>query len=162
MAAKKETPWLMYALLAGGAYVAYRLYENYATATPAASTATGTTPAPTTSVPSLPAPGGQTLPSGQVLAPVPGQNIPVSTVASSLPTGITQAEYSAVQSWAQEDGRAPVLRMAAAQVPSEYAGMYDIITNAWDKNVAPNATQLAFWNALRAKYDPGPPPDQIW
>lgn len=161
----------MYGLLAAGAYVAYRLYENYAGgAAPAATTATTTTPAgtvtsstPLTTIrPILPAPGGQTI-ADQVLSPVPSQLLPVATTTTSGdPADIPPDQYSVVQSWAQEDGRAPVLMMAAANVPTEYAGMYDLITNAWDKNVKPNATQVAFWNALRAKYDPGPPPDQIW
>jgi hypothetical protein len=148
----------MYALLVGGAYVAYKLYENYAAGTTAAAAAPGAT-TPLTSVPSLPAPGGQTTASGQVLAPVPSQQLPVSTVSSSLPAGIPAQVYSTVMSWAQTDGRAPVLQMAAANVPAEYAGMYDIITNAWDKNIKPSAAQTAFWNALRAKYNPG---DKIW
>lgn len=163
MAAKK-TPWLTYVLLAGVGYVAYKLYESYAT--PAAATTTtasaATTTAPTAGplkvIPALPAPAGQTI-ADQVLAPVPSQLLPVATISPSLPSGITQAVYSVVQDWATTDGRAPVLAMAAAQVPSEYAGMYDLITNYWDKNIAPGPTQVTFWNALRAKYDPG---DAIW
>lgn len=142
----------MYALLAGGAYVAYRLYENYAGAAPAGATTN------TATVPSLPAPGGLKV-ADQVMAPVPSQQLPVSTITTSAPSGITSQVYSVVQSWAQTDGRAPVLQMAAANVPSEYAGMYDLITNYWDQNIKPGSTQVTFWNALRAKYDPG---DAIW
>ncbi len=156
MAAKK-TPWLTYALLAGGAYVGYVLYEKYkASATPA--TAPGGLPNTTTGIPPLPAPGGQVL-SDQVLAPVPGQTLPVSTLVPLSPAGIDPNVYSIVQGWAMDDNRAPVLRMAAANVPSEYAGMYDLITNYWDKNIQPGEAQVIFWNALRAKYDPG---DAIW
>jgi hypothetical protein len=146
MAAKK-TPWLTYGLLAGGAYATYLLYQNYATAA-AAPAATPTAPN------ALPAPGGS-----PGLAPVPNQQLPVSTAATTLPAGITSQVYSVVQDWAITDGRAPVLVMAAADIPSEYAGMYDLITNYWDTNTAPGPTQVAFWNALRAKYDPG---DAIW
>lgn len=79
--ADNKTPWLTYALLAGGAYVAYRLYQNYAAgATPAATAAS-------TVVPSLPAPGGQTL-ADQVLAPVPSQQLPVSTISPSVVNNI--------------------------------------------------------------------------
>jgi hypothetical protein len=146
--AAKQTPWLMYGLLAGGAYVAYRLYQNYATAaTPAATTttvpATTSTTAPVTSA---------------VLTPGLSPQLPGSVVPAAIP-GITAQVYSIVQDWATTDGRAPVLAMAAADVPSEYAGMYDLITNYWDQNIAPGPTQVAFWNALRAKYDPG---DAIW
>lgn len=150
--AQKKTPWLLYGLLLGGGYVAYRLYENYATGT-AAPAAAAAPPAGTalTVVPvSTSANGGAV---DQVAAPVT-----IST-ASTVPAGITSQMYSVVQSWAQTDGRAPVLRFASANVPAEYAGMYDIITNCWDKNVKPNTTQTAFWNALRSKYDPG---DAIW
>jgi hypothetical protein len=150
MAAKK-TPWLTYGLLAGGAYAAYLLYQNYVSGQTAAAATTTPATAPVTSLP----PAGGTLTN----APVPSQQLPVSTTIPTLPSGITAAVYSVVQSWAQDDGRAPVLQMAAAEVPSEYAGMYDLITNYWDKNIAPGATQVTFWNALRAKYDPG---DAIW
>lgn len=154
-----KTPWLTYVLLAGGAYVAYKLYENYSTAATPASSSTTTAATTTTKViPALPAPAGQTI-ADQVLSPVPSQLLPVATITSTLPTGITEAVYSVVQDWATTDGRAPVLTMAAAMVPSEYAGMYDLITNYWDKNIAPGPTQVAFWNALRAKYNPG---DAIW
>jgi hypothetical protein len=159
MAAKK-TPWLTYALLAGGAYASYVLYQKYK-ATGGTPGAPGVVPNTSTVVPSLPAPGGQSV-SDQVLSPVPSQQLPVSTVVPNIPNGIDPAVYSVVQGWAMYDNRAPVLNMAAAGIPSEYAGMYDIITNYWDKNIAPGAAQLTFWNALRQKYDPGPPPDQIW
>lgn len=153
-----KTPWLTYALLGGAAYVAYKLYENYLAGQAAPA---GTSPILTSEQvqPQLPAPNGQVLPTGEVLAPVPGQQLPVATVLPSMPNGIPQQVYSVVQSWANDDRRAPVLAFAAANVPSEYAGMYDIITNYWDLNIAPGPTQTAFWNALRAKYDPG---DAIW
>lgn len=153
--AQKKTPWLLYGLLLGGGYVAYRLYENYAAGTAAPAAAAPPAGTALTVVPvSTSANGGAV---DQVAAP-----ITVSTATSSaptVPTGITSQMYSVVQGWAQSDGRAPVLRFAAANVPAEYAGMYDIITNCWDKNVKPNTTQTAFWNALRSKYDPG---DAIW
>jgi hypothetical protein len=95
-------------------------------------------------------------------AAVPGQQLPVPSatvqvvnpVALALPYGMDPNVWSVVQKWAQTDGRAPVLNMAAAGIISEYAGMYDIIVNAWDAGVPVNAQQTAFWDALRAKYDP--------
>ena len=151
---KDNTLWLML-VAAGGIGAVYVWHKSHATTAPA-----GSSPF----VPSLPAAGGQTLPSGQVLAPVPSQQLPVATVSNMSPGMIDPNVWSVVQSWAQEDGRAPVLNMASAQVPSEYAGMYDIISNFWDKNVKiqPGSAQETFWNNLREKYDPGPPPDQIW
>lgn len=152
--ADSKHPWLTYLLIAGGAYVAYRLWEkNKAPAGPIPNTAAV--------IPNLPAPGGQTF-ADQVLAPVPDQQIPVATVQNIAPNGIDPTVYQVVQKWAQTDNRAPVLRMAAAAIPSEYAGMYDLITNYWDQNKQPGTVQVNFWNALRAKYDPGPPPDQVW
>jgi hypothetical protein len=156
--AETKTPWLTYALLGGAAYVAYILYNNYQTQqAAAAATPAGSVPGTTPVQPALPAPGGQVI-NNTVMSPVPSQQLPVATL---LPTGngITQSVYSVVNDWAQQDGRAPVLVFAAADIPSEYAGMYDIITNYWDKNIAPGPTQTQFWNALRAKYDPG---DAIW
>lgn len=161
MAASK-TPWLTYILIAGGGYVAYVLYEKYkANAAAAPAAVPGAVPGTQQVIPPLPAPGGQVT-ADQVLAPVPSQQLPVSTLVPTATNGIDPNVYSVVLDWAQTDGRAPVLRMAAACVPSEYAGMYDLITNFWDKNVPPGASQVQFWNALRAKYDPGPPADQIW
>jgi hypothetical protein len=139
--------------------VTYKLYENYAAGATAA--VPGAVPGTLSVIPPLPAPAGQRT-ADQVLAPVPSQQLPVATVANTLPAGITSQVYSVVQSWAQDDGRAPVLRMAAAVIPAEYAGMYDIITNVWDRHLESNPTQVEFWNALRGKYDPGPPADQIW
>lgn len=158
MSETSKTPWLTYALIAGGAYVAYLLWQkNQASAATPAGAPPGTIPV----VPILPAPGGQ-ITADQVLAPVPDQQMPVATVQNIAPNGIAANVWSTVQSWAQTDGRAPVLNMAAAAVPSEYAGMYDLITNYWDAKVAPGPAQVTFWNNLRAKYDPGPPADQIW
>jgi hypothetical protein len=149
---KAKTPWLTYGLIAAAGVGAWWLWNNSkqaATPSPA-----GIMPAS----PALPAPGGQVI-SDQVMAPVPSQQLPVATTQPSLPNGIPANVYSVVQSWAQGDGRAPVLVMAAANVPSEYAGMFDIITNYWDQNIKPGTAQLTFWNNLRGKYDPG---DEIW
>lgn len=76
-----------------------------------------------------------------------------------LPSGIDPTMYSVVQKWADTDGRPPVLAMAAANVPAEYAGMYDIISNYWDASVPVGATQQTFWDNLRTKYDPN---HQYW
>lgn len=156
--ATKKTPWLAYALIAGGGYVAYVLYGKYKASVAAPAAQPGAIPNSVQVVPPLPAPGGQTV-DGQVMAPVPSQMLPVSTIAPGVMAGIDPSVYSVVQSWAMDDNRAPVLRMAAADVPAEYAGMYDLITNYWDKNLSPGQTQVDFWNNLRAKYDPG---DAIW
>jgi hypothetical protein len=154
--AKSSTPWLTYLLIAGGAYGGYVLYQKYKANT--ATAPPGALPNTTAAVPNLPAPGGQIV-DGQVMSPVPSQQLPVSTLAPTTPNGIDPTVYSIVQSWAMTDNRAPVLRMAAAAVPSEYAGMYDLITNYWDKNIPPGPAQVAFWNTLRSSYDPG---DAIW
>lgn len=151
--ATKKTPWLTYGLIAAAGVGVWYFWQKNQPAT--------TTPGTVPVIPPLPAPGGQTV-ADQVLAPVPSQQIPVATTAPALPNGIPANVYSVVQSWAQEDGRAPVLNMAAADVPSEYAGMYDLITNYWDAKVQPGPAQVTFWNNLRAKYDPGPPADQVW
>lgn len=74
--------------------------------------------------------------------------------AAGPPNGIDPTVYTVVQKWGTTDGRAPVMAMLAAAVPSEYAGMYDIIVNAWDAGVQITQTQDDFWNNLRAKYDP--------
>jgi hypothetical protein len=149
--------WLEILLISGGGYVAWKWYQNK-TAASGPPGSPSAVPGMTAVLPAIPAPGGQVY-NGQVLAPVPGQNLPVATVAPGVPAGIDPTVYSIVQSWAIDDNRAPVLRMAAAAIPAEYAGMYDIITNYWDKNIPVGISQTTFWNNLRGKYDPG---DPIW
>jgi hypothetical protein len=129
-------------------------------------------------------PGAQTaLPQGQLPEAVPLTTTAIQTVTSSLPSlntpasmttanpapnpslapaggsvplnGIDPVTWSTVQKWAQGDGRPPVLQFAMAAVPAEYAGMYDIISNYWDKGVNPiPQPQVDFWNNLRDEYDP--------
>ena len=147
--AEKQTPWLTYALLGGAAYLAYWMWQKGQAAQPA--TAQPTSFDPTNG---LPPATGVTTP-GIVTSPVPSQVLPVMSSTPATPNGIDPNVYSVVMSWAQTDGRAPVLAMAAAQIPSEYAGMYNLITNYWDKNVDPiPQPEVDFWNNLRDKYDP--------
>lgn len=79
---------------------------------------------------------------------------PQTVSNETLPAGISQLVYNTVYTWAYADGRMPVKAMANALVPAEYAGMYDIITNQWGKNLPATTAQKTFWNNLRAKYDP--------
>ncbi len=95
--------------------------------------------------------GDYLMPPTQSTLPATGTG---TTQASS--TGINPTVLQAVQSWANADKRAPVLAMAAALNPTEYAGMYDIITNFWNAGVSVpyGSQQQQFWDALRKKYDP--------
>lgn len=154
--AEKQTPWLTYGLLAGLGYLAYTMWQKGKTAQPSAPQAVQFD-----ATNGLPPTSGVMTP-GLVVSPVPSQVLPVMTNSPAIPNGIDPTVYATVMKWAQTDGRGPVLAMAAAAVPSEYAGMNDLITNYWNARVSPGKTQISFWNALRAKYDPGPPPDQIW
>lgn len=104
-----------------------------------------------------PLPGSSAPPVTTVQQP---QQLPmqVTTPAPISSGAIPQAEYAAVQSWANQDGRPPVLAMAAARDRSEYDGMYDLI-QAWAAVVpgqawSPSQAQTEFWNTLRSKYDP--------
>lgn len=154
--AEKQTPWLTYGLLAGLGYLAYVMWQK-SQATPTAAQPS-TTYDPTNG---LPPASGVTTP-GIVTSPVPSQALPVVNNAPTIPNGIDPTVYATVMKWAQTDGRGPVLAMAAAAVPSEFQGMNNLIVNYWDANVPPTPAEVSFWNALRAKYDPGPPPDQTW
>ncbi len=140
-------------LLAGIGYLVYRTHQRNQAILVAA------TPGPTLSETGLPPSTG--FPGG---AAVPSQTFPVATILPGVPNGIDPTVYARVQQFVMEDGRAPVIRFGAAAIPSEYAGLYDIAVNFWDKNikVPSGSPQEKFWNQLRAKYDPGPPPDQIW
>lgn len=105
----------------------------------------------------IPTPGSATPPVTAVQQP---QQLPVqATTPAPISSGaIPQTEYAAVQNWANQDGRPPILAMAAARDRSEYDGMYDLIQawaavppgQAW--NPTPDETE--FWNTLRNKYDP--------
>ena len=145
---------LLYIGVALGGYLAYRWWENNKGAA-----------APGAAAPVVP-PNASTLinptniPSSGIIAPrgqtqVPPALAPISTTI--LPTAASSIDpqtISVVQKWANTDGRQPVLQMAAAMVPSEYAGMYDLIMNFWDAGVAPDQAHVDFWNNLRTKYDP--------
>ncbi len=126
--------------LIGGIYYAYQSYmaHRYATKSP--------TPAPTTPgiMPVLPVAVQTAMPA----AP------PVTQTTLSSPNGIDPTVYSTVMQWVNSDGRPPVLAFGAAAVPAEFAGMYDIIVNAWGKGLNPTTAQSNFWNGLRNEYDP--------
>lgn len=136
----------LYAGLGLGGYLVYRWWKGKRTALPS-----GAAPAPSGPASTLTNPTH--IPSSGVIAP-PLTVVPSGSTAAPPPTagGIDPAVASVVQKWAQTDGRPPVLAMAAAMVPSEYAGMYSVIVNFWDKNIAPDANAVTFWNNLRAKY----------
>lgn len=152
MASEKNSPWLEVGLLGGLVALGYYMWQkNQATA----AAASPTIPVSPNGLPAAQTPAAP----GEAVVSVPSQTLPVATVSPGIPNGIDPTVYAAVQQWAQEDGRAPVLAMAAAAVPAEYAGMNDLITNYWDKNLKPGVAQVTFWNNLRAKYDPG---DAIW
>lgn len=125
--AKKSSTLLWVGLAGIGALVAYEWWKNKN-----ATTATTTTTTSTTMIESSDA----------------------ST--ADAPAGIDPTMYAAVQQWANADGRTPVLAMAAANNPTEYAGMYDLITNWWAKGISVpyGSQQQIFWDALRTKYDP--------
>lgn len=143
--------WL--GVLGIGGYLLYR----HMNAQPAATTTVVETPAAI--APATLAPG-----SGLPIAPVSVALQTVLPASSTLavPVGIDPNVYSVVMGWVQEDGRAPVKLFAQAAIPAEFNGMYDLITNYWNKNIQPGTAQVNFWNALRGKYDPGPPPDTVW
>lgn len=128
------------------AYGVYYWYTNYGPGAPAAAAAAAAAAvaANTTS------PGG--VPT-EPMTSAPGatlQALPTASTVVGPPAGISATEYQAVQAWATADGRPAVLAMAAAEIPAEYDGMYDIISNnAWAN---PSATQTQFWNTLRGKY----------
>lgn len=67
--------------------------------------------------------------------------------------GISSTVYSAVATWAQDDGRAGALQLLANCIPTEFANMYDIIVNDWDKTGQATPTQTANWNAIVKKYN---------
>lgn len=138
MAEKKNHTLLIVGLIGIGGIIAYEWWKGSS-----AATATTTTAMTTTG-----------LPTDGVIAP-PSSAVTATAATPSIPAnGIDPTVWAVVQKWGTTDGRQPILAMLAAAVPSEYAGMYDIITNYWDKNVALTQTQVDFWNNLRDKYDP--------
>lgn len=83
----------------------------------------------------------------QTAIPAPPPSL--SPTPASAP-GIDPTIYATVMQWVNEDGQPPVLAFGQAAVPSEFNGMYQIIsTNGWGQ---PQYTD--FWNNLRNKYDP--------
>lgn len=151
---ENDNTLLWIGVLGIGGYLLYR----HMNAQPAAMTTVVET-SPGTIAPAVLAPGAG-LPTAPINAII--QNPIAAAAAVTVPNGIDPNVYSVVMGWVQEDGRAPVLLFGAAAVPAEFAGMYDLITNYWNKNIKPGTAQVNFWNALRAKYDPGPPPDTVW
>lgn len=87
---------------------------------------------------------------------LPATNMPSSPNSPSASGGgIDPTVIHVVQGWASADGRTPVLAMAKAMIPAEYNGMYDVITNYWNKGVSAGGTPaMTFWDNLRNKYDP--------
>lgn len=121
----------------GAIFLGYEAYAKSKTTTPAI-------PLPAST------PTGGTLPvTTQTALPAPAPSLP-ATSGNGAPNGIDPTVYARVMAWINQDGRPPVLAMGAAAVPSEFAGMYNIISN----NLWGNSSVTDFWNALRNKYDP--------
>jgi hypothetical protein len=160
--AKKNNTILWLAVLGVGGYL---LYKN--SATTATTSTTNLLPAPGDTA------GGNAEDLNPIGTPITAVISPVQTVSvttanagnapvtqnvttdgTPLPAGITQDMYNKVMTWAYADGRGPIKVMANNLIPSEYAGMYDIIVNQWGANAKATAAQTKFWNDLREKYDP--------
>jgi hypothetical protein len=137
----KKNTVLIVGVLGIGSIVAYEWWKKKQAGT---TTTTTTTDSSGTG-------GNYLMPPTQSTMPATGTG---TTQASS--TGISPTVLQAVQAWANADKRAPVLAMANALNPTEYNGMYDIITNFWNKGVKveQGTAQQVFWDALRKKYDP--------
>lgn len=142
MAKDNDLLWTIAA--AAGAVFLYRWWKNRE-AGGISTPVTANPPSTITTPINIPQSGTMAMPIDQVM-------VPQVNIALASPEGIDANTYSVVQKWAQTDGRAPILAMAAANVPSEYEGMFDIISNYWDTNTPPGPVQTAFWNTLRAKY----------
>ena len=129
--AKKKTNVLVWIGIAGIAGVAiYEYMKSKTAATATTSTSTGSD-------------ASQVASSVSVVSSGNGG----SGSSTTAPSGITSDMYTAVQNWAIADGRIPVLAMAAANIPSEYAGMYDLIENWWGKKAIPEGSaQQIFWD----------------
>lgn len=131
----------------GAAGVAFWYFFFGPGATPA--TASPSSPLRTTALPGSPSVG---LPQGAV-------DVRTATGAQLNQTqngpcpGISSTVYSAVATWAQGDGRAGALQLLANCDPTEFANMYDIIVNDWDKSGVASPTQTANWNAIVKKYN---------
>jgi len=73
-------------------------------------------------------------------------------VAGALPAGITQTVYSVVQQWAQAQNTPMAWALFNAQIPSEFATIYDLQTTAFAYNTTPTDAQVIAYNALYNKY----------
>lgn len=137
----KKNTLLIVGVLGIGGVIAYEWWKkNQAAAAPTTNSGTGS---------------DFLLPATQTTSPATGIPSTPNNSAASTNT-IDPGVQSTVVAWANADGRTPVLHMAQAMVPLEYAGMYDIITNFWNKGVTvvTPSTQQQFWDDLRKKYDP--------
>jgi len=148
--------WVIAAAAALG--VAY-LYHKATDVTPASSTSltspTDTAGGEVTPTPAILVPTGQITTAAVATSPIVTASTGGTELnGANLPTGISQAVYNKVMEWAHGDGRPPILTMAAALIPSEYNGMYDIITTQWATGAKPTLAQKTFWDDLRGKYDP--------
>lgn len=139
--AQKNHTLLVVGLLGIGGIVAYEWWKNRTIAPVAVLDTSGT---PTTAV----------MPVNTTTTTVQSGSGQLSTIAPATTQAIDPAVVASVQAWANQDGRAPVLAMAAAMVPSEYQGMYTLINDYWNKGIAPSQQYVDFWNNLRSKYDP--------
>lgn len=150
---------LNYPLIIGVALGGYLLYDYFTNKTSSATSLPSGSP---TSLPVVPASASGDVPNNPAGSGPGGTGPVVSTSPTAMPAGntIPSVVYQTIQKWANEDGRAPVKAMAAANQAAEYMGMYDLITNVWNKGLTPqNQGQIDFWDTLRNKYDPG---DPVW
>jgi hypothetical protein len=85
-------------------------------------------------------------PASAVIGPALQSNVNVSA--------IDPATYQVVANFLDANGMPPALAMLQAEIPSEFFGMDDIITNAWNAGVQPSAAQQSFWVSMVNKYDP--------
>jgi hypothetical protein len=92
-------------------------------------------------------------------------NVQLATIATFTPpagnlsasptvvnVGIDPVQQGIVAAWANGTGSQGAINLANSQIPSEIAGMYDIITNDWSKTGIATPAQTAFWNSVVAKY----------
>lgn len=144
--AQKHTGFVWLIALAGGGFIAWQIWGQKLGAD------NGVTPTPAIDPGQLPTATSQTSNIvSQQAASVMG---PVDVNGTPLPVGITQDMYNTVFTWAYGDGRAPVKAMANALIPSEYQGMYNIITTQWQTGARATSAQVKIWDDLRNKYDP--------
>lgn len=159
MPQEKHSP-LLWVGLAGGAVLLWMYIKKKNEAAAAATMTPAALPA-LQATPGNAANPTQLLPVATVQPTVTLQTAgPVVPVTPAAPNGIDPTVYQTVMEWAATAPNNPsIQKFAAAAVPSEFAGMYNLITNFWDKGIQPGSNpayqpEVDFWNNIRAEYDP--------